>query len=437
MMTHDYIPRHIEERIHSAMTHMKIVSTGAHGSGKTTLAQKIAKERGMKFVSLDDPNTCDQALRDPNDFIKKLVFTGGVIDELHKDPQLARAIGWHLENDQRPGRLMVTGSANIVASLSRKLRGTIMLPLELGTLSQEEIEGLPVGSDFLTAAQTREYHPLDPYTLLSSGSIWPRILRGGYPGAVMSENSKQARQWLKEHANLLTNTYIPKHFEIQGTEKFEEFVLYLAELSGTYLDLPALAKKINVKLKTARHWLWILSNSYIACPMINWIYPDFRGPVPKPVKIHFFDSGLLATLRGSEDIDSIPHGQKRQTLLETFVHGELCKSIKNTTTDPLLYGYRHRSGVEVDFMIESDTHFIAMDVKAFSSLSSSDFDGLKHLRKVTGGIPLGQMHGVVFYTGEEVQCFDENIYAMPIRRLWEYSTSKAKPIITKKAVATA
>ena len=172
--------RHVEKRINSCLEHMEIISiTGVYGSGKTTLAKKIAKERGMKFVSLDDPTICEQACQDPEGFIAALVPTGGVIDEFQKVPQLASVLKWHVKSDPRPGRFVITGSISMFGYLPARLPRTARVGL--APFSQAEIKGLDSPGGFLKDALKGELSPSSPH--ISLADLWPRILRGGYPGA--------------------------------------------------------------------------------------------------------------------------------------------------------------------------------------------------------------------------------------------------------------
>jgi uncharacterized protein len=54
--------------------------SGPRQSGKTTLA-KVVAERGMAYVSLDDPSTLASTRCDPAGFIESLGAQSVVIDE--------------------------------------------------------------------------------------------------------------------------------------------------------------------------------------------------------------------------------------------------------------------------------------------------------------------------------------------------------------------
>ena len=80
-------------------------------AGKTTLARQFEPEYG--YISLDDPATLAFAESDPAGFVAAL--PGPVIlDEVQRVPELLRAIKLAVDQDRRPGRLLLTGSANLL-----------------------------------------------------------------------------------------------------------------------------------------------------------------------------------------------------------------------------------------------------------------------------------------------------------------------------------
>ena len=148
----EYIARHVAPRIKRTMEYMRVVAlTGPRQSGKSTLCQKIAEERGMGYVTLDAEEAREWAHRDPEDFIKNLQKDGGVIDEIQRAPGLMLALKKQVDEDRRPGRFLITGSIDIIRSqmMPDNLAGRIG-KLELYPFSQRELAGLVTSSDFLS-----------------------------------------------------------------------------------------------------------------------------------------------------------------------------------------------------------------------------------------------------------------------------------------------
>lgn len=66
------LKRHLAPVVRECLDAFRIVEIhGARQSGKTTLAQQIATERGGRLLSLDDPILRESALNDPVGFVEQ------------------------------------------------------------------------------------------------------------------------------------------------------------------------------------------------------------------------------------------------------------------------------------------------------------------------------------------------------------------------------
>ncbi|NDE57435.1 MAG: AAA family ATPase, partial [Gammaproteobacteria bacterium] len=140
MITPPLYPRRIEPRIAEAMVDTPVVLlAGPRQAGKTTLVRQWAANR-LRYLTLDDELTLLSAREDPVGMIRSL--DRAVIDEIQRAPQLLLAIKKSIDEDRRPGRFLLTGSANLMTlptvadSLAGRMETLLLLPL-----SQSEIEG--------------------------------------------------------------------------------------------------------------------------------------------------------------------------------------------------------------------------------------------------------------------------------------------------------
>ena len=67
-------------------------------------------------------------------------------------------------------------------------------------------------------------------------------------------------------------------------------------------------------------------------------------------------------------------------------------------------------------MLEQAGRITGIEVKAAATVMEKDFRGLK---KLQGTVGKQFAAGAVLYDGENVAGFGENLYAIPIRMLWE------------------
>lgn len=102
-------PRIAESHIRTALRDTRIVAiSGPRQSGKTTLARRFVG-RGRTYLTLDSQPTLAAARSDPVAFARSLDRV--VIDEVQRAPDLLPAIKHSVDEDQRPGRFLLTGSA--------------------------------------------------------------------------------------------------------------------------------------------------------------------------------------------------------------------------------------------------------------------------------------------------------------------------------------
>ncbi|HET8896981.1 MAG TPA: AAA family ATPase, partial [Protaetiibacter sp.] len=115
MVNDSLIRRSVHSRVVDALADTRIVVLqGARQVGKSTLAQQILTGRDGLAVTLDDPESFAFATADPNGFVAQAGDSTLVIDELQRVPQLVVALKAAVDRDQRPGRFLVTGSANLL-----------------------------------------------------------------------------------------------------------------------------------------------------------------------------------------------------------------------------------------------------------------------------------------------------------------------------------
>ena len=118
----DLVPRKASTLIAEALADTRVVTlNGARQAGKSTLARLAASASPDAVVRLlDDPATLRAAQDDPADFVEHDGLM--VIDEVQLAPELFRSIKVTVDTDPRPGRFLLTGSAQVLALRSSPMR---------------------------------------------------------------------------------------------------------------------------------------------------------------------------------------------------------------------------------------------------------------------------------------------------------------------------
>ena len=106
------LPRGITSALDEAMKDTPVVCLlGPRQCGKSTLARSLDPAR--QYLSLDDANLLAAAIKDPGGFISQ--FPDNVtLDEVQRAPELLLAIKRAVDEKRRPGRFLLTGSANLL-----------------------------------------------------------------------------------------------------------------------------------------------------------------------------------------------------------------------------------------------------------------------------------------------------------------------------------
>jgi predicted AAA+ superfamily ATPase len=122
------IPRNLMTHIRERLQHMPAVAIlGPRQVGKTTIAKQIVSDYpNAQFLDLEN-NQDRQILQEPELFFpfqrEKLV----IIDEIQFAPEIFRALRPEIDQDRKPGRFLLLGSASgkLLKQSSETLAGRI------------------------------------------------------------------------------------------------------------------------------------------------------------------------------------------------------------------------------------------------------------------------------------------------------------------------
>ncbi len=410
MATPHLYPRHIAPRITEAMADTPVVLlAGPRQAGKTTLVRQVSQE-GLRYLTLDDASTLLSAREDPVGLIRNL--DRAVIDEIQRAPQLLLAIKKSVDEDRRPGRFLLTGSANIMAlpTVADSLAGR-METLSLLPLSQSEIEGQTANwLDCVFAG-----HLPNRGSPAHTADLVERVLRGGYPEALSRSTARRRTAWARQYLDAIIQRDVRDVAGIDKLDHVPRFLRALAHTAGQMCNYTQLAGQVGLDGKTAARYLGILEQMYLLRRVDVWARNRLNRVVKTP-KLQFIDSGLLASL-----LDLTPKSVEQDrtrfgNVLETFVFAELLKCTTTADGDYQLLYYRDADKYEVDVVIENAAgQLVGVEIKASASIKDSDLRGLRKLSTLAGT----QFHmGVLLYDGDETLPLGNSMWAAPISTLW-------------------
>lgn len=403
-------PRLLEPRIVEAMTDTPVVLVaGPRQAGKTTLVLRMA-EQGMRYLTLDDELTLLAAKEDPVGMIRSL--DRAVIDEIQRVPKLLLAIKKTVDEDRRPGRFLLTGSANLMTlptvadSLAGRMETLTLLPL-----SQCEMRNSTV--NWLDSVFAGKFPKI--LTAVVGDELVEAVLLGGYPEAVSRSTTRRRMAWSRQYIEALIQRDVRDVAGIDKLDQLPRFLSALAHVSGQMCNYTQLGGQVGLDHKTAAKYIGVFEQMYLLKRIEVWANNRLKRVVKTP-KVQFIDSGLLSTLASVTPALARQDRSRFGNILETFIFGELLKNSTTAEGDYRLLYYRDHDQVEVDFVIEDSAgHLVGVEVKAAATVKKSDFRGLRRLASVSGK---QFKRGVILYDGTETLPLGDKLWAVPISTLW-------------------
>lgn len=403
--------RLVTTRMEEALADTPVVLiVGPRRAGKTTLVRKMG-DVGRSYITLDDQTVMQAAQSDPAGFIRGLDLA--IIDEIQRVPDLLLAIKKSVDEDYRPGRFLLTGSANVLTlprvadSLAGRMETIRMLPL-----AQAEIEGrAPTFLQRLFAGKLqRSEAPIIDEDLVRL------VLRGGYPEAISRESERRRQDWSRSYLTSILTRDLRDIADVEKLTELPKFVRLLAEHAGQLVNYSQFGAAIDVTHKTGQRYVGLLEQVFLVTTLQPW-FTNALKRIAKTPKLHFLDSGLLAAVRGL----TFDRMQKDRAtfgaLLESFVFAEVMKLMSASEMRLSPYHFRDGQMREVDIVLERDDGMIVgIEVKASATVKSGDFGGLRALADACGD---RFACGVVLYDSTDVVPFGERLAAAPLSCLWE------------------
>lgn len=403
-------PRYIQPRIVDALADTPVVLlSGPRQAGKTTLVRQFAGEK-RKFITLDDESTLLAARQDPVGLIRSLDCA--VIDEVQRAPALLLAIKKSVDEDRRPGRFLLTGSANLMAlptvadSLAGRMETLTMLPLagcEIQSSAGRWIEGVFEGRIPTTK------HPEVGDKLLD------KVLRGGYPDAIARETPRRRNAWARQYVDALIQRDVRDIASIDKLDQLSRLLNALAQMAGQLCNFTQLGGQVGLDSKTANKYLAVFEQMFLLRRVQPWSGNRLSRIVKTP-KIQFIDSGLLSTLVDLNEVSATRNRSLFGRVLESFIYSELLKQATWAEQNYSLHTYRDKDQVEVDFVLETPAgQIVGVELKAAASVNAGDLAGLKKLATLAGDKFVA---GAVLYDGGDTLPIGDRLWAVPISTFW-------------------
>lgn len=318
---------------------------GARQVGKSTLAKKIL---------LDDNDAIYLDLEDPRDFAKlqePLAFLEAnkscliCIDEVQRYPNLFQVFRPFLDNNNRPGQLLLLGSASreLIKQSSETLAGRI------------------------------SYIQISPFVVGEVNDLNRLWLQGGYPVSYQNETDISF-DWRLNYIRTFLEQDIPALGIRVPAETLRRFWVMMAHSNGSVLNASKLASSMGVSVPTIKHYLDILEGTFV----IRRLPPFFSNTkkrLIKSPKIYIRDTGLIHCLLGIESYNDLLGHPALGASYEAFIIASVMEHFPRFNAS----FYRSSGGAEIDLILERGSNKIAIEIKSSSApaLTRGFFEGLE------------------------------------------------------------
>ncbi len=378
-----------------------VVVTGARQTGKSTLAERLVQGE-RHYRSLDDFDVLDAARRDPE------ALLGGTepvtLDEVQREPGLFPAVKRAIDRNRKPGRFLLTGSANLLLmrQVSESLAGRASY-LTLWPMTRREQRGLGRAGRWEELLATPDAGWRD---LLAAGDDsaedWRALARrGGFPTPAIELATPTERAiWFDGYVRTYLERDLQDLATISALPDFRRLMRAASLRLGQLVNQTELGRDVALPQPTVHRWLNLLETSYLLVRLPAYAVNRTKRLLKAP-KIYWGDTGVALHLAAAE-----PDGAH----LENVVLHDLL-AWRDARLERAELGYwRTTIGEEVDFVIEAQGKLLPIEVKATARPRLTD---CAHLRTFRSEYGKQARAGLMLHTGSTLEWLAPDVLAAP------------------------
>jgi predicted AAA+ superfamily ATPase len=379
-----------------------VILTGARQTGKSTLAEQLVAG-ARRYASLDELDVIDLARRDPE------ALVGGTqpitLDEVQREPALLRAVKRAIDRDRKPGRFLLTGSANLLLmrQVSESLAGRASY-LTLWPMTRREQRGLGRCGLWDELLETPDNQWLD---LLAAERDEPedwRALarRGGFPTpAVALKTAKERSIWFDGYVRTYLERDLQDQASISALPDFRRLMRAASLRLGQLVNQTELARDVALAQPTVHRWLNLLETSYLLVRVPAYAVNRTKRLIKSP-KIYWGDTGVALHLAEIHE----PAGAH----LENLVLQDLLAWRDSRLERAEVTYWRTSIGEEVDFIVESGDRLLPIEVKSNTRPRLAE---AAHLRTFRTEYGKRSRAGLLLHAGSTLAWLTPDVLAVP------------------------
>ena len=266
-----------------------------------------------------------QKLNEPELFLQQYPDRCVIIDEIQLLPTLLPLLRWSIDQDRKPARFILTGSAS-------------------PDLIKNETE---------TLAGRIAYFELMPFSIAEIAKVknlYEHWFSGGFPDALLAPTQRLSEIWLEN----FIETYLQRDIRRIGFDitvvSMRRLLRILASASGTLLNVNEISNNLGLGANTIKKYLDILEGSFLIRRLQPFHANTTKRLVRSP-KVYVRDTGLLHQLNGIGSLEQLQGSMYLGNSWESYVIEEIIKAGDRRFN---YYFYRTQAGAEVDLVLENN-----------------------------------------------------------------------------------
>lgn len=411
-MSTPYVSRLVDRALAELLADLPaVLVVGPRACGKTTSAVRVCNSR----LRLDRSDDVTAVRLDPDRALARSEPV--LIDEWQLEPAVLSAVKRAVDDEFRPGRFVLTGSARTDMTTSGWPATGRVVRLDMWGLTVRELEGritrnglvdrvIDDGVDALLDGPPGQ--GVDDLVELAS--------RSGLPQAALARNERSRRSLLEGYVDQLVSRDAGSVAEIDPIRLRRYLQAIAANTAGTPTH-KVLYDAAQIDRQTALRYDSVLELVMATEQLPAWSSNRLARLVQLP-KRHLIDVAFLQPLVGVDtrrtrrDIDLLGR------VLDSFVVAQLRPEVAVATHRHQLFHLRSANGrLEIDLVVElHDGRLIAVEIKADRA---PDTHAARHLATFRDLFPDQFTAGIVFHAGPHRYRISDRIIAAPISALWD------------------
>lgn len=400
-----YISRWVEARIQDVLkSHPVIVLSGPRQVGKSTLLRQAHFFKNWRYITLDDPDSLEQAKEDPKGLFWEDKPT--IIDEAQRCPELLLTVKYFVDKSDRHRNFVLSGSGNI--SLRQAPRETLAgraKYLHLTGFAYREMKGCSSQGLFADIWNRKK---VKDAAAEPNGDMAQAIWRGSLPAIALAASEKIALERLSGYIDTYIQRDIQDLVKIRYPQHFRRLMEALAQATGWESVQDELSKVCGETRTNVSRYISLLKETNLLSELKGYSVKNERAY--KQAKYYWFDSGSACFLAGIHSALKLKEARVKGRYLENFILQQILSWASLQLAAPEIYYWRPKAqGTEIDFVVLSAEQGVGIEVKSADRLAFSDAKPMREFLKSHPQVSCG----LIVYAGDKIYPVATNIYAVP------------------------